>query len=124
MIMLSADRSGASGRACTALPDSPRMKARATSLFIRFSLMMLLRLTDEPRELCRKAGLFGGDDVIYLLGLMPALLPGLSRPNFGIDSANPLKQVRRSSCSFTNLQSITPLAAGGFGLGFGGITVS
>ena len=62
--------------------------------------------------LCRNAGLFGGDDVIYLLGLTPALLPGLSRPNFGIDSANPLKQVSRSSCSFTNLQSITPLAAG------------
>jgi hypothetical protein len=32
-------RSLARGKACAALPDSPKIKARATSLFIRFSLI-------------------------------------------------------------------------------------
>jgi len=33
---------GASGKACAALPDSPKMKARAISLFIRFLPAWLL----------------------------------------------------------------------------------
>jgi hypothetical protein len=35
--MLAGAWPGASGKACAALPDSPKMKARTTSLFIRFS---------------------------------------------------------------------------------------
>jgi hypothetical protein len=43
MIMLAGVWPGASGNACAALPDSPKMKARAISLFIRFLPGLLLR---------------------------------------------------------------------------------
>jgi hypothetical protein len=46
------------------------------------------------------------------------------RGNFGILSANPLKHVRRASSSLMKRQSITPFAAAGLGVGFGGITAS
>jgi hypothetical protein len=61
---------------------------------------------------CRKERKLHRDNGIYL------------RPNFGIDSANPLKHASRSSCSWMKRQSITPFAAGGFGLGFGGMMAS
>jgi hypothetical protein len=44
--------------------------------------------------------------------------------SFGMLSANPLKQASRSSCSLRKRQSITPFAAGGFGLGRGAMIAS
>jgi hypothetical protein len=113
MIMLAGAWPGASGKACAALPDSPKMKARATSLFIRFSpeLRLLNQMILGQAESFRKELICSRDDVYW-------------RENFGIDSANPLKHASRSSCSWTKRQSITPFAAGGFGLGFGGMMTS
>jgi hypothetical protein len=47
MIMLAGAWPGASGKACAALPDSPKMKARATSLFIRFPPKIAIIESDD-----------------------------------------------------------------------------
>jgi hypothetical protein len=106
--MLAGAWPGASGMACAALPDNAKMKARATSLFIRFSLI------------CCYCALRSWPSLGYAVKNEYSYL----RENLGIDSANPLKHTSRSSCSLMKRQSITPLAAGGFGLGFGGMMAS